>query len=289
MSIVVRPGCYRQRPRLAKIKTNKPEVSQRDRRVYNALMTFEAWAVFVTAVLIGSYVQSLLGFGMGLIIVAVGSLAGQIEFSVLAAAVSLTTLFNIAIALRGHSSNVARPMLMYLVLGQLPAIALGLYLLSHLSNHAVAVLELLLGLFLLIGSLSMVYQPRPLKHASSVPACVVAGIAGGVTGGLFSASGPVMGWFAYRQPLELNTIRATLLSYFAVACTIRTLMVGTTGGLNQEVWKLAGIAIPLTIFASWLGVVAKPPVREATLKRTVFVLLMMMAIYIVVSALDALT
>lgn len=247
-------------------------------------MTLEAWIVFAIAVFVGSYVQSLIGFGMGLIVVAVGSLGGQINFTVLTAAVSLFTLFNIAIALKGHVATVARPMLLYLILGQLPAIALGLYLLSRLNQHAVATLELLLGLFLLMGSLSMVYQPRPLEQTSSMPACLVAGMAGGVTGGLFSASGPVMGWFAYRQPLQLKVIRATLLSFFAVACVLRTAMVGVTGGLTRDVLSLAGIAIPITIFGTWLGLVVKPPVAEDSLKRTVFVLLFLMAIYIVVNA-----
>ena len=247
-------------------------------------MTFEAWMIFILAVFIGSYIQSLIGFGMGLIVVAVGSLSSQISFPVLTAAVSVFTLLNIIISLKGHRSTIAGDMLLYLVLGQLPAIALGLYFLTHLSHHAVAIVELLLGFFLLTGSLAMVYQPAPLTKTSPPRAWVVAGIAAGLTGGLFSASGPVMGWFGYRQPLAFPVIRATLLSFFAIACVTRTLMVGFSGGLNQQVWSLVAVAVPVTAIGAWLGLVAKPPLQQALLKRLVFLLLVLMAMYIVFNA-----
>ena len=247
-------------------------------------MAFEAWAVFITAVFVGSYLQSLIGFGMGLIVVAMGSLTGNIDFSVLTAAVSLFTLFNIIVALKGQRRFIDRPMVLQLAIGQFPAIGLGLILLHHLSQHAVAVLELLLGGFLLTGSVLMVYQPRPSATKAGAPACLLAGMAAGLTGGLFSASGPVMGWFAYRQPLALEIIRASLLGFFAIASVVRTAMVGLSGGLSKDVFVLAGIAIPVAVIGAWLGLVAKPPLSQDQLKRTVFILLIIMATYIVYSA-----
>lgn len=252
--------------------------------VYNDAMTLEVWAVFIAAVFIGSYLQSLIGFGMGLIVVAVGSLAGGIDFNVLTAAVSLFTLFNIVVALKGQGRFIDKPMVFYLAIGQFPAIGIGLVLLHHLSQHAVALLELLLGCFLFTSSVLMVRQPRPALSRAGTPACLLAGVAAGLTGGLFSASGPVMGWFAYRQPLTLETIRATLLSFFAIACVVRTAMVGISGGLNQDVLALAGFAIPVAMIGAWLGLVVKPPLREEQLKRTVFILLIAMATYIMFGA-----
>ena len=243
-------------------------------------MEFYAWIIFFVAVFIGSYVQSLIGFAMGLIVVGVGSISGGIDFGVLTAAVSLITLFNIIVSIKGHIAEVHKNMLFYMVLGQLPCIAIGLFLANHLNATAVAALELLLGVFLLVSGSIMVYKPQPIEKLSSIPALVMGGAGGGITGGLFAASGPVIGWFGYRQPLELGVIRATLLSFFSIACISRTALVGFTGGLTEQVWSLAAVSIPLTIVGAWLGKVFKPNISDAGLKRWVFALLILMGLYI---------
>ena len=61
------------------------------------------------------------------------------------------------------------------------------------------------------------------------------GLVSGILGGLFSASGPVLGWFAYSQPLPVAVIRATLLSYYCVATATRTVIVFFEGSLSPAV------------------------------------------------------
>ena len=254
------------------------------RNDYTPSMELYAWIIFFLAVFVGSYIQSLIGFGMGLIIVGVSSISGGIDFSVLTAAVSLITLFNIVVSIKGHIAEIHKKMLFFMVLGQLPCIAIGLLLANHLSARAVASLELLLAIFLLISGSIMIYKPQPIATLSSVPHLIMGGAGGGITGGLFAASGPVVGWFGYRQPLELNVIRATLLSFFSIACISRTVLVGVTGGLTEQVWSLAAVSIPLTLIGAWMGTILKPKISDSELKRWVFALLILMGIYIAVRA-----
>jgi len=243
-------------------------------------MELSAWLIFLTAVFVGSYVQAVTGFAMGMIVIAVVGASQLIALPVLTAAASLITMVNVALALRGNYRHIHRPLFAWLAVGQLPAIWLGVWLLTVLDQDAQWLLQLLLGLFITVGSLSMMLRPKPLDRVSSPAVCTVAGVGAGLIGGMFSASGPIMGWFNYRQPLEVVAIRATLLCSFALTTTTRTVVVGAQGGLTSEVWLLSVLALPLVIAGTWLGREAPPPVTDAKLKQLAFALLLAMGVWI---------
>jgi uncharacterized membrane protein YfcA len=207
-----------------------------------------------------------------------------ISLPVLTAAASLITMVNVAVALRGHTAHIDRRIFFWLGLGQIPAIGLGVWLLTELDRDAQWLLELLLGGFITLGSLSMMLRPIPQKQVSPSAVCLLVGLAGGVVGGMFSASGPIMGWFNYRQPLTLAVIRATLLCSFALTTSTRTVIVGFQGGLTAEVLWLSVIAVPLVVLGTWLGREMPPAVDEATMKRLAFGLLLFLGIWILAGA-----
>ncbi len=240
--------------------------------------------IFLGGALFGSYVQSVTGFAMAMILVAVASAAGNSQVSVVAAVVSLLTLVNVALALRGHLERVERRLFLWLALGQLPAIWAGVLLLDVLEGRAVRTLEIVLGLFIVLGSLSMMLRPQPRPSTSPPWACVVAGVTGGLAGGLFAASGPIMGWFNYRQPLPVAAIRATLLCGFAMTTAVRSVLVGLEGGLTGEVWLLTGLALPMVVLGTWAGRTFEPPVSELAMKRLAFAVLLVMGIWILLRA-----
>jgi uncharacterized membrane protein YfcA len=247
-------------------------------------MSGAGWLVFLGAVFVGSYVQSVSGFAMGLIVIAVVGASGIISLPVLTAAASLITVVNVAVALKGHTQHINKRIFIWLAAGQLPAIGVGVWILTWLDRDAQNVLELLLGLFITLGSLSMMLKPRPLAAPSANWACLTAGLAGGVVGGMFSASGPIMGWFNYRQPLPLAVIRATLLCSFALTTSTRTIVVGVQGGLTSEVLWLSAVAVPLVVLGTWLGREMPPPVSEETIKQGAFALLLVIGVWILGNA-----
>lgn len=247
-------------------------------------MDILGWFVFLASVLVGSYVQAVTGFAMGMIVIAVVGASELIGLPVLTAAASLITMVNVALALRGQLHHLHRTLFGWLAAGQLPAIWLGVWLMTTLDRDAQWVLQLLLGAFITIGSLSMMLRPQPKAQVSAPWACWGVGVAGGLFGGMFSASGPIMGWFSYRQPLELASIRATLLCVFALSTSTRTVVVGFQGGLTRDVWLLALCAVPLVILGTWAGREMPPPVADATLKQMAFGLLLLMGLWILATA-----
>jgi uncharacterized protein len=244
-----------------------------------------AIALFLAIVLIGSYVQAVAGFAMGLLIIAFATTTKLYDFEVVAATVSLLSFANILLSLRGHYHLVHGRTLRLLSLAQLPSIALGIWLLGVLNADATAWLELLLALFLIGGSTSMMLRPKPRATLSGTAGTLTAGLAGGLLGGLFAASGPVMGWFCYRQPLPVTEIRATLLGCFAITTLARTLMVAATDKLTMDVVSLAGIGLPAVLLGVWLGHRFPPAFGELAMRRAAFSALLAMGAWIGLSAL----
>jgi uncharacterized membrane protein YfcA len=87
------------------------------------------FAVFLAAALLGSYVQSVTGFAMAMILIAVASGTQTAAIPVAAAVVSLLSLANAVLALRGQIHHVEVRLFVWLAVGQLPAIWVGVALL----------------------------------------------------------------------------------------------------------------------------------------------------------------
>jgi uncharacterized membrane protein YfcA len=247
-----------------------------------------ALGVFLAIVLVGSYVQAVAGFAMALLIIAVAASTTLFDLEVTAAAISLLSLVNIVLSLHGHYHLVHGRTLRLLAIGQLPAIAIGIWLLGVLNTGATAWLELMLAVFLIGGSGAMMLRPIPRAEPSGAASTLTAGFAAGLLGGLFAASGPVMGWFCYRQPLSVTEIRATLLGCFAITTIARTVLVAGTGALSMEVLTMAGSGLPVVLLGTWIGRRFPPAFGEAMMRRAAFGALLAMGIWIGVAAVRAL-
>lgn len=247
---------------------------------HNAAVDVPALIIFLLITLLGSYIQAVAGFAMGMLIVAVAGGLRLVEIETLAAVVSILSLTNSALSLWGQTQHVHWRLFVWLAAGQLPALVLGLYFLDHLGANSRWLLELCLGLFLTMGALGMLLKPKPLQHVSPSWVAWLTGLCGGTLGGMFSASGPVLGLFGFSQPLPLNVIRATLLSSFLLVTSSRTLMVGWRGELTEPVLLIVAMALPVVLIGTWWGRIFAPPVSDAALKRAAFWLILVMGVWV---------
>lgn len=242
--------------------------------------------IILLVLLFGSYVQAVAGFALGMIAVAIIGGLRLLDIPTLAAMVSFLSMLNASLSLRGSLQHVHRKLLLWLGVGILPGLVLGYGLMLYLNERALWILELCLGVFITVGGLSMSIRPRSWQQPSRAPFSALMGLTGGLLGGLFSASGPLLGWFVYSQPLALAVIRATLLSYFFLATSARTVIVVFDGSLTASVLLYAGLGAPVVILGAWLGRKFPPLVSEQTLKRGVFLLLLVMGVWICFSAVN---
>jgi len=243
-----------------------------------------AFVVFLLVAFLAAFVQTVTGFALGMILIALAAGLQLVSIPALTATVSLLSLVNVGIALRRDYKKVHLGFWGLITLGQVPAIGVGFYLMTVLNDDATVVLQLLLGVFVLAGSLSMMRANPVIAELSPKPVRVVAGVAGGLCGGMFSASGPVMGWFLYRQPLPIDVIRPTLLACFGATTSARTAIVGATGGFTQEIVELAAASIPMVALGTWLGGEYVGRMEPERLRRGAFGLLTVMGVLIVLRA-----
>ena len=241
------------------------------------------------AVFLGSYVQGITGFALGIVVMAIVAAAQVYDVAVTAAVVSFLAFVNVGVALYGHARDVDWGLWLSLSVGQLTAIGAGIWLLHQLSTNAENVLYLILGVFIVGGSASMVLRPTPRSTRSPIWSAVVAGAGGGLVGGMFAASGPVIGWFAYRQPIQVATVRATLLAGYLVTTSTRSVVVGFSGGLSEIVWQLTALGLPAVVLGTWLARRHAALFDEGNMRRVAFTTLLLLGIGIIASAVFALT
>lgn len=242
--------------------------------------------VFLFA-LLGAYVQGVTGFAMGMIMLTGVTALAPVPLSVTTAVVSLASLVNIVLSLRGHLRSIDARGFLISLLGQVPFLALGLALLTYLDAQMQALSELLLGVFIVFGCGAMMLRPVPRETRSPGWGFALAGAGGGLLAGLFAAAGPVLGWFLYRQPWPHGTIRATLLACFAVSTLVRTTLVASAGGLSLDVLRFAAISLLAVLLAALLLWRWPPALEEQHLRRGAFTLLTLSGLAIVVRAAPA--
>lgn len=252
--------------------------------LYSVRMDVPALSLFLVCALVGSYVQAIAGFAMGLLMIAIMGASGLIRISEVTASVSIITFVNVVLSLRGRFGHLHRGLFGWLIAGQVIAIGAGLWLLTVLDQNAEQVLGLLLGSFITAGALAMLLRPRQRPSLSRPLPTFIAGSLGGLLAGLFAASGPVLGWFVYRQPLPLEAVRATLLACFAITTSLRTAMVGFSGGLTNVVLLQALIALPVVFQGTWIGRNLPPPWSDAAVRRFAFTILLVTGLWILVNA-----
>ena len=137
------------------------------------------WAVFVFA-LLGAYVQGVTGFAMSMIMLTGVTAVAPVPLSVTTAVVSLASLANIVLSLRGHLRSIAARGFLILLLGQVPFLALGLALLTYLDAQLRAFSELLLGVFIVAGCGAMMLRPVPRETRSTSWGFALAEAGGGL-------------------------------------------------------------------------------------------------------------
>lgn len=250
-------------------------------------MDFATLLPLVLIVAVASYFQTVTGFGLGMIVMGATSGMGLVSVATVAAVVSLVTLANSMVALPGRLHDIDWRAARAATLGILPAIVGGVLLLEYLSSAAAGVLQLLLGVVIIQGSIGFALRPVQLDERSSDFSFAASGFFSGLSGGLFGVAGPPLIFQFYRQPMDPVAVRNMLLLLFSVTSATRSLYLGVQGRLDAEIWTVAACAVPAVALATFAGRRYPPPCSARTMRRVVFSVLILIGAYLVMSALPA--
>ncbi|MBT4615226.1 MAG: TSUP family transporter, partial [Gammaproteobacteria bacterium] len=142
----------------------------------------------------------------------------------------------------------------------------------------------LLGLVIILAGTSLMIAPAPLSVQSRGLVFTLFGTFGGLLAGLYSAGGAPLAYFAYRQPLSINTVRFSLLAVFGVSTMIRAAMIGVSGQLNMAILQMSAVAIPLVIVVTLVASRYVQLVPDHLVRRLVFVILIVAGIFLIAAS-----
>lgn len=251
-------------------------------------MTAPQVAGFLACVLVATAAQSITGFALALILL---GLTGLFELAPLADVANVATVLSLAsaaVALRGARRSLDRDMLRSTVNGSVAGVGAGVILLAWLSANVVMGLRLLLGLVVIACAIVVLVRTQPLATRSSERSFQSFGFLSGLLGGLFSASGPPLVYQFYRQPLELDRIRDTLVATLAAGSLIRLAMVVPSGQFSARALWMSVLAVPLAMGLTWWMKRHPPPWNRGVVLKVVCVLLVITGAGLIAPAVQAL-
>ncbi|MFB0933131.1 MAG: TSUP family transporter [Pseudomonadales bacterium] len=238
---------------------------------------------FLLLVGVGAMVQTATGFAMGLIIMGGVTALGLADIGKTAAVVGYISLVNALVALRTTHRFMDKKVIIDIALGMVPMIIVGIVLLNLLSVSAAGLLRLMLGLVIVSAGFFLMLKPTPYEFQSSRLMTILTGGAGGLIGGMYGAGGAPMAYFMYRQPIELNVIRASLLAIFAISTSFRTVSITVAGQVDQEILVLAALSVPIVVFVTLLTTKFSQVIPDIFLRRLVFVILISLGLFLIFS------
>lgn len=242
------------------------------------------WAIAALA----AWVQTLTGFALGLILMGATGLLGLMPLPQAAAVTSVLVIINGAQVLWHGWRDLDRRVLALLMIGAMPALAGGYWLLEWMAGQALEALRLTLGAVVAIAAVQLSLRPRHRATLSGAPAFVLAGVAGGLMGGMFATSGPPVIWQLYRQPMPLAAVRVTLVGLFFVTQIFRLGLVAATTGIGAPIVMSAAGAAPAVILGTWAARRFPPPVAALTVRRLALGLLLLSGVAMVATSLPRL-
>ncbi|WNK19903.1 TSUP family transporter [Halomonas piscis] len=234
---------------------------------------------------LGGYLQTVTGFGLGMVVM---GLAGGLEVAsvaTVAAVISLMLLINCVVALPGRLQHIEWPSAGAVMVGVVPSILAGVAMLHYLSDEASSVLRVVLGGVILYGAAGLLLKPTHQAHVASPASFTLFGGFSGFLGGLLGIAGPPLIYHYYRQPLPPARIRNTLILLFAVTAGMRTLFIAVQGQLSLDILALVGWSLPAVVAATWVGRRWPPPLSALAMRRLVFAMLMIIGASLIAAGL----
>lgn len=245
-----------------------------------------AWTfiILLSVIGLGTYFQTVTGFGVGMIVMGVTSGFDLVSVPFIATVLSFVMLVNSAVALHGKLHHIDWRIATAVMVGLIPSSIIGVLLLDYMDAEFSRLLQILLGVVIVYSGAQFAFRPRTLKQISSKTSFVISGFLSGLFGGMFAIPGPPVIFLFYRQPMTIALIRYMLLLVFALMSLVRTVFVMAQGNLDSSTFLVSALGIPVVALATVAGRKFPPPVPAEAMRRIAYTSLVVIGLSLIASA-----
>ena len=228
------------------------------------------------AVFLAVFTQSLSGFGVAL--VAMALLPSIIGIQVATPLVAVIALVLEMILVYRYRQSIEMHAIWRVVLAALIGTPLGVYLLSNVNeNISLTILGIVITGYAVYALLGL-KMPR---LDGSVWA-YLAGLFGGLLGGAYNTSGPPVILYADCRRWPPDAFKSNLQGYFIVSSMAVVISHALNGNLTPQVWNIFWWTIPFFLVGLVAGLSLARWLNPVIFRRLVLILLVVMGIRLIV-------
>ncbi|NDV92598.1 TSUP family transporter [Alteromonas sp. 345S023] len=202
---------------------------------------------------LATVLQTLSGFGFGLMVVSSFTLFNIMPLTATTFVVSFLSLFNSVSLVLKNTEHVSKRAFTLLLVSGIPFMGIGYALLEYLSTGMTTLLNLILGVAILSCCGLLLVKRKHSQPSGSTTGFAIAGAMGGLLGGLFSTFGPPVVFQCYRQNWPIHEIRFTLLAVFSITALLRLAIVPLGTLPSQEISVSTLCAVPVILLFTRIG------------------------------------
>jgi uncharacterized protein len=246
--------------------------SGRDNR---QIMEHPTFIVIAVGVLLGFYVQAIIGFAAALIALPIIVNVLGIQESVALLSVFFF-LYSLILIIR-HRNVMSLGVIKEMALGIIIGLFIGIIALKYGSP---VILIKALGAFTVMFAIYSFIDKKKIVAFSNKG--FLFGIVGGVFSGMFSTGGPLYVMYIYNRIAESDVIRATIIGTMGITNFLRVPMLISSGLLTYDIFVLSLYLIPVFIIALILGQLTYSRIDEKLFKKAVLIVLVISGVSLLV-------
>ena len=230
----------------------------------------------VGIVLLAGLVTGVSGFGFGLVSVATLATVRSLPEAVVMVNVIALFVFSYNLWTVRHDLNWhdALP----LILSSLPMAVVGVFLLQTLDAQW---LEWMLAAAILAGCVVALWSPKAVLTDKPYPGSVVAGMLGGLLGGVLASGGPPVVLYCLLRGWDKSAMKAVLSGYFAVIAVWRLIVLFVQGVATTNSALLGLVLLLPSFVGTYVGVRVFKRLSTTAFKYATAGLLVLLAIRLV--------
>ena len=223
---------------------------------------------------VATLLQTLSGFGFGLIVVSSFTLLEIMPLTATTFLVSFLSLFNSVSLVFKNTHHVNKRAFKILLLTAIPFMAVGYVLLEYLSQSMSHWLNIMLGSVILLCCGLLIIKRSAAEGSEPSIGFGVAGAMSGLLGGLFSTFGPPVVFQCYRQQWSITEIRITLLAFFCLTSLMRLIVVPFGTLPSYDIVLSTLFAVPIILLFTRIGRLLAAKVSATYIKSLALLMLM---------------